>query len=51
MEPQLKGVAALQYPAVAAWLRRIEHSGEQPVEGNLPAQTLEINVVTTRLFV
>jgi len=49
--PHFEGVAALQDPIIPAWLRRVEHPSEQPVEGNLPAQTLEVHAVTTRLVV
>jgi hypothetical protein len=51
VEAHFESVAAFQNPTLATWLRRVEHASEQPIEGHLPPQTLEINAVTTRLFV
>ena len=37
MEPQFQGVTALQNPALANWLRRIEHSCKESIKRDLPA--------------
>jgi hypothetical protein len=42
VESHFKGIAPLQYPAVASGLRTLEHAGQQPVKCHLPSQTLKI---------
>lgn len=51
VESHLERIAALQDPAIVSWLRGVEHAGKQPIERHLPAQTMQINSVTTRPFV
>ncbi len=46
MEPQFERVAAFQNPRPARTRRVAEHARKQSIEGDLAAQTLEINTVT-----
>ena len=51
VESHLQGVAAFEDPAISCGLRRIEHARQEPIEGHLPAETMQINSVATRPFV
>jgi hypothetical protein len=51
VESHLERIAAFENPAIANWLGRVEHACKESIEGNLPAQTMQINSVTTRPFV
>ncbi len=48
MEPHLKGVPALQHPALMRWLVEVEHAREESVESDLAPQTMQINCVAAR---
>jgi hypothetical protein len=51
VEPHLEGVTAFEDPTVANGLGPVEHACEEPIERDLPAQPMQINSITTRLFV
>jgi hypothetical protein len=51
VESHLEGIAAFEDPPIACGLRRIEHARQEPIEGHLSAEAMQINSVTTRPFV
>jgi hypothetical protein len=51
VESHLERIAAFENPSVACRLGRIEHACKEPIERHLPAQTMQINSVTTRPFI
>jgi len=51
VESHLERIAAFENPTVACRLGWIEHACKEPIEGHLPAQTMQIDSITTRTFV
>ena len=48
MEAQFERIAALQYPTFGCRLTCIEHAREEPVEGHLASQSVQVNAVAPR---
>jgi hypothetical protein len=51
VESHLERIAAFEDPAIACRLGLIEHARKEPIEGDLSAETMQINSITTRPFV
>jgi hypothetical protein len=51
VESHLECVTAFEDPTVANGLGRVEHACEEPIERDLPAQTVQIDSITTCPFV
>ncbi len=51
VESHLERVTAFEDPAVANGLGRVEHACEEPIERDLPAETMQINSIATRPFI